>query len=93
MRRNNWLPGLFIITLLVILSIACSNSDGGNYTEHGGQPREMRWALGEGELTSHALDRWADAFPTCSITKYAAAVNNNQVTEYLVVWYTCAADQ
>ena len=91
MRRNRWLPAMLVLALLVTASAIC-NGGSGNYTGDG-QPREMRWALGEGELTSHALDRWADAFPTCSIVKYAAAVNNNQVTEYLVVWYTCAADQ
>ena len=91
MKRSNWLPAMLVLALLVTASAIC-NGGSGNYTGDG-QPRETRWALGVGELTSHAITRWEEAFPTCSIVKYAAAVNNNQVTEYLVVWYTCTADQ
>jgi len=84
-------PVLFVIAVLVLATIACANSDSGD-TSHG-RPREMRWAMVEGELTSHALQRWQDAFPACHIVKYAAAVSGSKTVEYLAIWYTCDADR
>ena len=89
--KQKYLPVLFVITLLIAATIAC-NSSSGNYTG-AGQPREVRWAMIDGELTSHALDRWTDAFPTCRIVKHAAAVSGSKTTEYLAIWYTCTVDQ
>ncbi len=90
--KHNYLPALFVIGILVLATIACNGNGSGNYTG-AGQPREVRWAMIDGELTSHALDRWTDAFPTCRIVKHAAAVSGTKTTEYLAIWYTCTVDQ
>jgi len=85
-------PMLFVIAVLVLATIACSYSgELVPYTEHGGRPREVRWAMIEGELTSHALQRWQDAFPMCRIIKYALMVGGP--TECVVIWYTCDVDR
>jgi len=80
---------LFVIAVLVLATIACANSGSGD-TSHG-RPREVRWAMIEGELTSHALQRWQDAFPMCRIIKHALMVGGP--TECVVIWYTCDVDQ
>lgn len=88
--KRKCLPVLFVIALLVTTSAICNSSSGSNYTG-AGQPREVRWAMVEGELTSHALIRWEEAFPTCHIVKHAATVGG--VSKSLVIFYTCDADK
>ena len=87
--KRKCLPVLFVIALLVTTSAICNSSSGSNYTG-AGQPREVRWAMVEGELTSHALDRWADAFPTCRIVNHAIEVGKG--TRAIVIWHTCEVD-
>ena len=88
MTRRSYLPILFVIALLVASSIACNGGGSGSTS---GQPREMKWGMADGELTSHALDRWAEAFPTCYVVRHAANVGG--VNKSLTVWYSCQADQ
>ena len=87
--KHTYVPILLVIAILVTATFACDGSSSGN-TSHG-QPREMRWTLGTGELTSQAMQRWVDAFPTCRVVKHAMMIGGP--TEHLAIWYTCDADR
>ena len=63
-------PILFVLLILVLATLACDGSTGEVH-----YPKTMGWALAPGEVTSHALDRWREAFPSCSIVNYKASIN------------------
>jgi len=81
---NHVKPLLFVLLILSLATLAC----GGSVDRETYYPKTMGWALVLGETTSHALERWHEKFPSCTIHSYKANVDKTHSVS-LYIEYSC----